>query len=533
MITSTLRRTLMLASLNAALFPSVSAATSQTVEITNDQSVPITGVQTVNVGEHVRLRVRAVPAGTTFTNPVWVITGTHLRDWVTKDAEPIQMTADDYMADAIHFTWQETTTLFSPDVVRITALVGGSPVSAEAQFNVVRLPKPEKYYSDDFLMENHNNWHSVYMFSVTPMRRGDLFLAWHRSQLDHYNRWRQYFGYGPVRNWTPSTPWPTALVPEALRHPSNPVPSAGFSQRHDLTTLDLTDQMLVTGSEGHFDLVTQAQTLGTNPEFVAANYTLTTDAVSSVLGIPAGTPGYTRVGVVTTPSWWAPNTGQTATDPWYFLGCPALTTPTDMANTPSCSSNSKRSFDDYTLRELGESIESGLYATDYQINYHALGHIASSLDMMNPATSMRDPIFWGWHYWIDSLMTTWQATRGVEANPPLSLYQIPKWTPDWTAVTVSFSHRVVPDFVRPANVVVNGAPATAVTDVSLTGTGYIFRFSGFPVPPAGPVEVVVRRETNNTIRTSLATPRPMPTVIFSTFGNILQPAVSRFTYTRP
>jgi tyrosinase-like protein len=533
MIITTLRRILILASLPAALFPGLLPVTAQTVEITNDQSVPITGVQTVNVGEHVRLRVRAVPTGTTFTNPVWVITGAHLRDWVTKDAEPIPLTADDYMADAIHFVWQETTSLFAPDVVRITALVGGSPVSAEAHFNVVRSQKPEKYYSDDFLMENHNNWHSVYMFATAATRRGDLFLAWHRSQLDHYNRWRQYFGYGPVRNWTPSAPWSASLIPEALRHPSNPAPVAGFSQRHDLTTLDLTDQTLTTSSEGQFDLVTQAQASGTTSQFAAANYTLTTDAVGSVIGIPTGTTGFTRVGVVTTPSWWAPNSGQSGADPWYSLGCPALATPIATMNTSTCSSTSKRSFDDYTLRELGESIESGLYAADFRINYHALGHIAASIDMANPITSMRDPIFWGWHYWIDSLMTTWQATRGVEATGALTVYQIPNWTPDWTAVNVPFSHRVVPEFVRPANVLVNGSPATTVTDVSLTGTGYIFRFSGFPVPPTGPVEVVLRRETDNTIRTSPTMPRPMPTVIFSTYGNILQPAVSRFTYTRP
>ena len=47
----------------------------QTLEIVDDQGMVLTGVQEVNVGEHVRLQVRAQPAGTTFTNPQWIVTG--------------------------------------------------------------------------------------------------------------------------------------------------------------------------------------------------------------------------------------------------------------------------------------------------------------------------------------------------------------------------------------------------------------------------------------------------------------------------
>jgi len=509
------------------------AVSAQSIQIVNDHSVPITTTQTVNVGEHVHLWLRVTPASTAFTKPTWTVSGTHLKDWLTKDAEPVKMSAADYRGGAIHVLWKNTTLPFLPNTVRVQAVVNGTTLTSSARFRVVRAPKPEKYYSDDLLMENHNNWHSVYMFAVTPMRRGDLFLAWHRSQLEYFNSWRKYFGYGPIKSWTPTTAWSTTTGPVERRHPSNPPPVPAFSQRHDLTTLDLTDQQLATPTEGQFDWVTQAQGLGTNSQFVNAGFILTLDAVAQVAGLEPGEPGFTRTGPATMPTWWAPNTGQTARDPWYQFGCPALATPVSDTWTSSCSVTSKRSFDNYTLRELGESIESGIYDVNFQFNYHALGHMATSTDMSNPATSMRDPVFWGWHYWIDSILTSWQATRGVEAKPPLTTYQTPKWSADWTAVDVPFTHRVIAEFVRPANLLVNGSPATTVTDVSLNGTGYIFRFSGFPTPPAGPVVVTLRREINNTIRTNLNDGRPMPTLIVSTFGNPLQPAVRRFTYTRP
>ena len=92
---------------------------------------------------------------------------------------------------------------------------------------------------------------------------------------------------------------------------------------------------------------------------------------------------------------------------------------------------------------------------------------------------------------------------------------------------------MIPELVKPENIMVNGSLATSVADVSSTGTGYIFEFSGFGVPADGIVEVVVLREVYNTIRTSAGDPRPVPTLIVSTFGNLLTPAVNRYTYTKP
>jgi len=442
------------------------------------------------------------------------------------------MTTGDYAGSSIHFVWKDVTT--TPNTVSATANVGGVPMSAQVSFQVVRGPKPEKYYSNDLLMERHNNWHAVYRFLYASTRRGDLFLSWHRSQLDLFNKWRMYFGYPLIPYWDPATPWVSDCTSSqdvmARVHPASP--KSAFSTRHDVVTLDLSASGLATATEGEYDLTTQSQGRGTNAQFVSSFFVLRSETVAQLLGLPA-IAAYSRSGVATIPGWWEPNTGQSASDPWFGSGCLANASPTAATLSSTCSAALKRSFDDYTLRELGESIESGWYAPDFQVNYHALGHVATSGDMFDPSTSMRDPIFWAWHSAIDSILTRWQNTQGVEGRPPLTIVGTPQFDPTWSTLRVAFSHRLVTDFVLPSQVTVSGSPATAVQDVSLTGTGYIFEFSGFAVPPSGPVELVVRREVNTGVRTSPTQARPAPALIFSTFGNIVTPAVSTFSYTRP
>lgn len=505
---------------------------AQTLEITNDKGVTLSGTQVVNVGEHIQAKARVLPAGTSSTNLQWSVTGTHIKDWVTKDSEIQPMQASDYTGETIHFIWKDITPPGSTNVLSVSVLVGATTLTASIEFQVERNPKAEKFYSDDLLMENHNNWHSVYMFSAASTRRGDVFLGWHRSQLEYFNNWRTYFGYPPISNWDPTTAWVTGSVPPEKQHPSTGTPPAsGFSSRHGLITLDLADQGLETTEEGEYDLVTQALGRGTNSEFVSDGYVVKLETVRDIIGQSGSS--FSLTGTPALPTWWRPQMGQTANDPWYEAGCPARATPTSTVATPTCSVAEKKSFDDYTLRELGESVESGRYANTFRVNYHALGHIAASGDMANPATSMRDPIFWAWHTHLDMILSSWQSTKGAEAVGPLSIYSKPTFNAGWSSIKVAFSNRVIPEFVRPENVTVNGSPATSVTDVSLTGTGYIFEFSGFSVPSSGAVEVIVRREINNNIRTIASDPRPTPTLIMSTFGNVLSPAVNKIEYTKP
>lgn len=513
--------------LSLAICGSAFAANAQTLQVTNDAGVAITTTQTVNVGEHVRLQLRVTPAAS-FTNPQWIVTGSPLKDWTTKDGEAVSLGLNDYLAPTLHLLWRDVTPPTSPNVVHVTVLAGGTLLTATASFRVVRGDKPEKFYSDDLLMENHNNWHSVHMFSLPTTRRGDLFLTWHRSQLEYFNRWRTYFGYPPLANWDPATPWLTGSPVASKQHPSTSVaPAQAFSQRHDLITLDLTDGGLAHAHEGEFDFVTQAESRGRRASFVSAAYTLKMDTVKEVLCGSSCPSTLSGTGIAVLPSFWKTAVGTTS-DPWYAAGCP------DQNRVKTCTVSTKKSLKDYTLRQLGESIESGQYRTDFQVNYHALAHIAASDDMSDPATSMRDPIFWSWHSHLDSILTQWQALQGAEAQSPLTIYQNPKFDAGFTKVTIPFALEVIEEFVLPANVEVNGSRATSVVNVSLNpGQSYIFEFSGFAVPPPGPVELVLRREVNNTIRTILSDPRPYPTLIVSKFGQVLTPSVLRLYYTKP
>jgi hypothetical protein len=507
-------------------------AAGQMLRITNDAGTTVTGTPRVNVGEHITLRVAVSPAGTSLSNIRWTVAGVHLKDWLVKDATQAPMAPADLQGATITFLWKDPTATGAANAVTVTARAGASDKTATAQFEVVRGPKPEKYYSDDFLMEYHNNWHSVWMFSSPTARRGDLFLAWHRSQLEYFNAWRSFFGYAPVPLWDPVTAWATgATVPPEKQHPSTaPAPAAAFSRRpSSLITLDLAAQGLTTSSLGQYDLVTQSRNRGTTPEFVSVGYILRSETVRQILSIPSTDSRFSRVGSASIPSWWQPNTGQTATDPWFAGGCPLG----PQGAPQSCSPQTKRSFADYTLRELGESVESGWYASNFQVNYHALGHIVGSGDMANPVTSMRDPIFWGWHRAIDKILTDWQMTKGPAAQGLVAVSGTPTFSPDWKRLRVTFSQAIVPELLRAQNVTVNGSSATSATDITTGGKGLVFEFTGFAVPPSGPVEAVVRREANNDIRTVATAPRPVPTLIMSSFGNLLTPTLNRFTYTRP
>ena len=208
------------------------------------------------------------PAGTPLSNIQWTVAGVLLKDWLVKDATQVPMAPADFRGTTISFLWKNVTATGATNAVTVTAKAGNNNRTATAQFQVVREPKAEKFYADDFLMEYHNNWHSVWMFSSPTARRGDLFLAWHRSQLEYFNAWRSFFRYAPAPFWDPVTAWVSgATVPPAKQHPSTaPVPAAGFSRRpSSLVTVDLTGQGLATSSLGQYDLVTRALGRGTIP----------------------------------------------------------------------------------------------------------------------------------------------------------------------------------------------------------------------------------------------------------------------------
>lgn len=514
-------------------FPIPEICPAQTLQIFSDTGQELTGTQIVNVGEHIALLAVAKPSGAPITNVQWIVPGEHIRNWSGTESAPVQMEATDYQSSSIHFAWRNTTSGTSSYTVQLTAHVGNTPVKAQLDFRVTRNPKPEKFYSDDLLMEYHSNWHAVHRFNTASTRRGDLFLGWHRSQLEYFNNWRSYFGYPLISAWSPTASWIAAPpAPPAKQHPSaTPPPKKNFSSRHNLTTIDLTRGGLDTPTEGEYDWMTKDRNRGTRQEFISAGYKLHTETVRANIG--SGGPTLSKSGLITIPTWWTSKGNQTSSDPWFSEGCPAFQSPMSGTFSRTCLPQQKRSLADYTIRELGESIESGLYASDFQINYHALGHIAASEDMSTPLTSMRDPIFWGWHAHIDEILTEWQKTHGAQATAPFTVPSVPQFNLDWSKLTVEFSHQAIPEFIRASHISVNGSPATTVNDISIEGKGRRFEFSGFPIPPTGQITVKVYRESGTGVRTNPSEARPQPFIAMNTSGNILTPAINNYTYTKP
>ncbi len=80
---------------------------------------------------------------------------------MAKDGEILPMTVDDYLGDTIELLWKDTTPLTTPHVLRLSVVASGAVLTDEVEFLVERAPKAQKFYADDLLMENHNNWHSV------------------------------------------------------------------------------------------------------------------------------------------------------------------------------------------------------------------------------------------------------------------------------------------------------------------------------------------------------------------------------------
>ena len=147
---------------------------------------------------------------------------------------------------------------------------------------------------------------------------------------------------------------------------------------------------------------------------------------------------------------------------------------------------------------------------------------------------MRDPIFWAWHNHIDGILSAWQAvqTEGGAVGRTFGLYTFPSFDATWQTVRVAFQMRAIPEFIKPHHLNVNGSPGTSVTDVSFTGTGYVFDFTGFDVPADGLVEVVIRREVDTHVRTSNSQPRPAVGMIMSIYGQVFSPNVVRTYFTK-
>ena len=116
--------------------------------------------------------------------------------------------------------------------------------------------------------------------------------------------------------------------------------------------------------------------------------------------------------------------------------------------------------------------------------WHNSIHVALGGDMRRPSRAPRDPIFWRWHNFVDTIS---QDRRGL--TPPTLVYQSPfrlfHFITELPSVSITFSEPVTG--VTADDLMVNGATAFSVTG---SGEGpYVF--TGFPDPGFGPVIVEV------------------------------------------
>ena len=136
--------------------------------------------------------------------------------------------------------------------------------------------------------------------------------------------------------------------------------------------------------------------------------------------------------------------------------------------------------------------------------WHNTIHLLIGGDMLNPPSAPRDPIFWRWHRWVDTvnrdrrILQAGGRTGDAAASgdpsalePPHVIYQTPfhlhPYVVSLSSYAVTFDAGVVG--VRPAMLTVNGSPATSVAGA---GAGpYVF--TGFAPPALGPVEVALDR----------------------------------------
>ena len=143
--------------------------------------------------------------------------------------------------------------------------------------------------------------------------------------------------------------------------------------------------------------------------------------------------------------------------------------------------------------------------------WHNAVHTAVGGDMLNVQFSPRDPIFWRFHRFVDTVSQdrltalamlgmdhpeAEAAMRAADLNdqnqadsPPRINYQEPfrlyRFLDKLDQVSVEFDQTVIG--VKAGSVLVNGRPASSVERVS--GTRYIF--SGFPEPELGEIEIEV------------------------------------------
>lgn len=145
---------------------------------------------------------------------------------------PIPMSMEDFLKPSISFYWKPTENKSRTVSLSVETING--VCSAERIINVVQGTdidtQPEDFYvaqnhpfpTSTHVLAQHLLWHFLYPFNTDSYNgNGDLFFDFHRIYLNHFDAWRQEFGYPNITAWDPGTSLPnTTDVTHDSRSPS-------------------------------------------------------------------------------------------------------------------------------------------------------------------------------------------------------------------------------------------------------------------------------------------------------------------------
>jgi hypothetical protein len=413
---------------------------------------------------------------------------------------PTNMSQNDFKKSDLSFYWQPNKTT-TTRIVSVEVKTPNGNCTDSRGYTVAKNNNSTDLQAEDFYVERnhpinltdgrtttrvlqqHQQWHNDFFFpDESYTSNGDLFFDFHRSYLAHFDAWRKIFGYPQIVPWNPSTPLPKGIDVDHKNRNNSYVPESLPSWFRNQPS-----------SEGP-----QNRSVVFVRSFSGQNH------------LPAGHPLNNPGGPLIT--FIGPISGQFA-----FLNGHTLPMceETDYSHNPRLYPLTQNALTDFPPDQklLGCTL-----TTPFHNGVHSdVG--GDTGDMSGTATAPKDPIFWRYHKFIDSVSSqrffpsipAFAMLHGalpshgtlVDSTPPRIISQnpfrldpfitsLPKITDkekdifgitNVTALSAEFSEPV--KGVRPSDFIVSGSHAT---QVSGTGAGpYVF--IGFTEPKIGPINV--------------------------------------------
>ena len=143
---------------------------------------------------------------------------------------PTFMTPIDFQKADISFYWQPNKT----DAIRtvsVHVLTSNGSCNTSKEYTIAKNNNNTDLQAEDFYVEKnhpvgltpdnrvmtrvlqqHQQWHRDFpILTLGYANNGDLFFDFHRSYIAHFDAWRSLFGYPPITSWDPSTVLPKGV----------------------------------------------------------------------------------------------------------------------------------------------------------------------------------------------------------------------------------------------------------------------------------------------------------------------------------